>query len=62
MDSVAHRVFELTEEALAAENAALREDNDSYSTLAKVALGHVAALTTRNDRLQRSLTIRASPW
>jgi cell division protein FtsB len=50
--SVAHRVYELTEEALAAENASLREDVESYSTLAKVALSHVAALTRRNDQLQ----------
>jgi phage shock protein A len=33
--------------------ASLEADVDSYSTLAKVALGHVAALTTRNDQLQQ---------
>ena len=51
--SVAHRIYELTEEALAADNASLREDLESYRTLAQVALGHVAALTTRNDHLQQ---------
>ena len=51
--SVAHRVYELTEEALAAENASLREDLDSYRALAQTALGHVAALTKRTDHLHQ---------
>ena len=51
--SVAHRIYELTEEALANENASLRDDLESYSTLAKVALTHVQALTVRNDQLKQ---------
>jgi len=67
--SVAHRIYDLTEEALSAENVSLRDDVESYSTIAKMALHHVAKLTTRNDHLQEQnrrvvvasvLTIRAT--
>jgi hypothetical protein len=44
------RILELTEEALATENAELRELVEAYRIVAQVALSHVADIT--NDRLR----------